>query len=431
MGFQQGLSGLNASSKNLEVIGNNIANANTYGAKSARAEFSHVYAATAGNMTQQIGTGVSLDVVTQQFSQGNVTSTDVPTDLAINGNGFFQVTDGVSPTMYTRNGQFKVDRTGYVVNNDGMKLLGYPADARGNIQPGTAQPLQLPSSGIVPRTSSRISMEVNLDSRSTTTFDAARTPLIDFNDPTTYNNATSQTVYDAKGQSVALTYYFQKAGTDAAGATTWNVFATANGVPVTGTADAPEALTPALVFNADGSSIQRDADGNLLAPATLDIPATTSATGVQTLPIAISRLDLAGVTQYGSTFAVTKLDQDGYPPGNLSGISIQDNGTVMAQYSNGQSLAAGQIELATFRNPQGLQPMAGNMWTSTQAAGEPVRGTPGSGALGKLEAGALEESNVDLAGELVNMITAQRAYQANAQTIKTQDQVMQTLVNLR
>jgi flagellar hook protein FlgE len=497
MGFQQGLSGLNASSKNLEVIGNNIANANTYGAKTSRAEFSHVYATTVGGVGQNVvGTGVSVDAVTQQFTQGNVTTTDVPTDMAISGNGFFQVSDGLNPTMYTRNGQFKVDRTGYVVNNDGMKLLGYKADDKGQIQPSAAQPLQLPSSGIVPRTSAKISMEVNLDSRgaatnpvtlatakvATTT--AAQTaadnakiaadaalaadptnpaliatavaattaattaandvatagaaltaaqagPAIDFNDVTTYNNATSETLYDAKGQSVAMTYYFQKADTATTGQAVWNVFATANGVPVNGTAALP---TPLATLTFDGAG--RLANSVKTVDATtqmIEIPSTTTAAGVLTGGITIdpSKFDISGLTQYGSSFAVTKLDQDGYPPGNLAGISIQDNGIVMAQYSNGQSLAAGQVELANFRNPQGLQPMAGNMWAITQAAGEPVRGTPGSGTLGKLEAGALEESNVDLAGELVNMITAQRAYQANAQTIKTQDQVLQTLVNLR
>ncbi|WP_157267571.1 flagellar hook protein FlgE [Azohydromonas aeria] len=433
MGFQQGLSGLNASSKNLDVIGNNIANANTYGAKTSRAEFSHVYAVTAGGIGQSIGTGVSVDAVTQQFTQGNVSTTDVPTDLAISGNGFFQVTDGINPTMYTRNGQFKVDRSGFVVNNDGMKLLGYKADTRGQIQPSAAEPLRLPSSGIVPRISAKISMEVNLDSRAAIpTAATTAPPTIDFSDPSTYNNATSQTLYDAKGQSVAMTYYFQKASTDVTtGASTWNVYATANGTPVNGTAAAPESLAT-LTFNGAG---RLDSSFKTVDAATnmIEIPSTTTSTGVLTGAISIdpAQFDIAGITQYGSSFAVTKLDQDGYPPGNLSGISVQDNGTVLAQYSNGQSLAAGQIELASFRNPQGLQPMAGNMWAITQAAGEPVRGTPGSGTLGKLEAGALEESNVDLAGELVNMITAQRAYQANAQTIKTQDQVLQTLVNLR
>ena len=421
MGFQQGLSGLNASSKNLDVIGNNIANANTYGAKAARAEFSHMYAAASGGVTGDIGIGVSLDAVSQQFTGGNITSTDKPTDLAISGNGFFQVSDGINPTMYTRNGQFKVDRTGAIVNNDGMKLLGYPADAAGNVQPGTPQALQLPTSGIQPKATSSIALELNLDSRSAITSGKPFSAT----DPTTYNNATSQTVYDAKGQPVAMTYYFQKDAADS-----WNVYVSANGAMLNGGA----ALTPKLQFAANGSSVTSAPTLPTVAalvPPGPGIPTTTTASGMTTLDIRITGFDFSAVRQYGTAFSVTKINQDGFAPGNLTGISIQDNGLVMAQYSNGQSLAAGQVELANFRNPQGLKPVAGNMWAISLEAGEPVRGAPGSGSLGKLQAGALEESNVDLAGELVNMITAQRSYQANAQTIKTQDQVLQTLVNLR
>jgi flagellar hook protein FlgE len=546
MNFQQGLTGLNASSKNLDVIGNNIANANTFGAKTARAEFSHMYAAALGQSSENIGMGVSLDTVAQQFSQGNISSTGVNTDLAISGSGFFQLSDGEGQPVYTRNGQFKIDSTGSIVNNDGLHLLGYAADAQGVIQAGTPQPLKLPASGITPRTTAEIALEVNLDSRSAvtnpvqvattnvatataakTTADAAKTAAdtaktaadtaktnadtaktnadnaktaadaalaaspgnaalqaaataaattatnaaaaaaaaataasnaavtaaqaataatdaaakltaantalataqngaaIDFTDPKTFNNATSQTVYDAKGQSVELTYYFQKEGTDAAGKSTWNVFATANGTPVsTDATGKPTALAPQLVFSADGSTTTS-------VPAAFTIPSVTNAAGAQTLPITLTKLDFSTVTQFGSSFAVTKLTQDGYAPGNLTSMDIQADGTVMVQYSNGKSLAVGQVELANFRNPQGLQPLAGNVWGIAQAAGEPVRGAPGSGLMGKLQSKSLEESNVDLAGELVNMITAQRAYQANAQTIKTQDQLMQTLVNLR
>jgi flagellar hook protein FlgE len=163
----------------------------------------------------------------------------------------------------------------------------------------------------------------------------------------------------------------------------------------------------------------------------LDIPASTNAAGAQTLAIPGVELDLSGATQYGANFGVTNLTQDGYAPGQLVGIQFETNGIIMARYSNGQSKPAGQIELASFRNPQGLQPTGGNDWAATYTSGDPVVSTPGNGNMGVLQAGALEESNVDLTAELVNMITAQRVYQANAQTIKTQDQVLQTLVNLR
>ncbi len=421
MSFQQGLSGLNASSKNLDVIGNNIANANTYGAKSSRAEFSDMYAtALNGTGGTNIGIGVNLQTVAQQFTQGNITSTENAMDLAINGGGFFQLTDGKNPVMYSRNGQFKVDRDGYIVNNDKLQLLGYPADGAGVIQPGLATALKLPTAGIAPQPTTAITLEMNLDARLGATQPASGA-AIDFSDAKTYNNATSQTLYDGKGQEVAMTYYFQKA---ASPSDTWNVYATANGTTVAGTAAAPLPVTT-INFNSNGSTVT-----NPTAPIALSIPASTNTAGAATLPIT-AQLDLSKSTQYGSGFRVTDLKQDGYSAGTLSGIGVESNGIVMARYSNGESKPVGQVELANFRNTQGLQPMGANVWSRTFASGDPVVNVPGEGTMGALQAGALEESNVDLTGELVNMITAQRIYQANSQTIKTQDQVLQTLVNLR
>ncbi|GAA0756662.1 flagellar hook protein FlgE [Ideonella azotifigens] len=420
MSFQQGLSGLNVMSKSLDVIGNNIANANTYGAKSSRAEFADMYAsALNGAGTNNVGIGVQLASVSQQFTQGNITATENPMDVAINGGGFFQLTDGHSPVTYSRNGQFKVDSTGNIVNNQGLKLMGYQADNTGTIQPGLAVPLQLPTAGISPQATTSIDMEFNLDSRLATTDPGSGvSPRINFTDATTYNKATSLTTYDAKGQPVALTYYYQKTDTDK-----WNVYVTANGTSVGGSSTDPQPLTE-LDFQSDGSSATPTG-------VTFDIPASQNSAGSQTLPITGIDLSFKGSTQYGSDFAVTNLAQDGYAPGSLSSIAIDDSGIIMARYSNGQSKPAGQVELATFRNMQGLQPMGGNGWQRTYASGDPVVGTPGVGNIGSLQAGALEESNVDLTGELVGMITAQRNYQANAQTIKTMDQVLQTLVNLR
>ncbi|MEO6276687.1 flagellar hook protein FlgE [Roseateles sp.] len=438
MSFQQGLSGLNAASKNLDVIGNNIANSGTYGAKSSRAEFSDVYAAALnGAGANQIGIGVSLQAVAQQFTQGNISTTENPMDLAINGGGFFQVSDGNNPTRYSRNGQFKVSKDGFIVNNDDLKLMGYPANGAGVIQPGTAQPLQLPTGGIPPAVSSDIEMEFNLDSRLVTTAPGGGTGTgMDLADSATYNNATSMTVYDAKGQDVAVTFYFQKTAPAADGSDSWNVYATANGTP--------------FDTDAAGGAIALDAFGNPTTPFTtltfpptggsptfpttainMSVPAGVSARGNPTLAIPNIQLDMTGATENGSSFAVTNLTQDGYAPGQLTGIQVANNGIVQARYSNGQSKPAGQVELATFRNPQGLQTMGGNVWIRTVASGDAVVGVPGDGNMGALQSGALEESNVDLTAELVNMVTAQRAYQANAQTIKTQDQVLQTIVNLR
>ncbi|NCT81759.1 MAG: flagellar hook protein FlgE [Comamonadaceae bacterium] len=437
MSFQQGLSGLNAASRNLDVIGNNIANSGTYGAKGSRAEFADVYAASLnGAGLNQIGIGTSLQTVAQQFTQGNITTTENPMDLAINGGGFFQLTDGVNPIRYSRNGQFKVSKDGFIVNNDGLKLMGYPASGAGVIQPGTAQPLQLPTGGIPPAVTTSLKMEFNLDSRLKTTSPAGGATGIDLKDSATYNNATSMTVYDAKGQDVAVTFYFQKGETAADGSDTWYVYGTANGTP--------------FDTDSDGNPIALDANGNPTTPyttltfpptggapttptgpITMNIPAGTSTRGNATLPIAGIELDLSKANENGSSFAVTALTQDGYAPGQLTGIQVANDGTVLARYSNGQSKPAGQVELANFRNPQGLQTLGGNMWIRTVASGDAVVGVPGDGNMGSLQSGALEESNVDITAELVNMVTAQRAYQANAQTIKTQDQVLQTIVNLR
>jgi flagellar hook protein FlgE len=417
MGFQQGLSGLNASSKSLEVIGNNIANANTVGAKVSRAEFADVYANAIGG-SNAVGIGVTVADVAQQFTQGNISVTDNPLDIAINGNGFFQVSKS-GTVSYSRNGQFKIDRDGFVVNDQLQQLMGYPADATGTIIPGSAGPLRMPTGGITPAVTTTIDMELNLDARLGVTLPGAGAP-IDFADPTTYNNATSQTVYDAKGQGVTLTYYFQKASTD-----TWNVYVAANGAPIATSGGNPAASTT-ITFPPNGGTPTAP-----VAPVAIDIPSVGNVAGAVTVPISGVMLDVSKATQYGSQFGVTDLGQDGYASGQLIGVQFESNGVVMARYSNGQTKPAGQIEIANFRNPQGLQPLGGNAWARSFASGDPLVGVPGDGNLGVLQAGAVEESNVDLTAELVDMITAQRVYQANAQTIKTQDQILQTIVNLR
>ncbi len=449
MSFQQGLSGLNATSKNLEVIGNNIANASTYGAKSSRAEFSDFYAAAlngSGGGSAGIGIGVRLATVAQQFTQGSISATENPLDIAINGRGFFQVSDGLSPTKYSRNGQFKIDRDGFIVNNSGLKLLGYTADqGSGQIQPGLAVPIQLPTGGIAPQATQAIGMQFNLDSTKSVTLPAAA-PNINFDDAQTYNNATSVTVYDGKGQPVAMTYYFQRASGASVGDPTatdqWNVYITANGITVGGSAAAPDAVTT-ITFNADGSLPTAAPPGTVnvdtgeiemtlpdIQGGAIDDGDNNPNNNILPLPLTGMVLTL-NVTQFASPFGVTDLAQDGFSAGQLVSIGFEDNGIVTARYSNGQTKSAGQIEVANFRNLQGLQPLGENMWAHTFASGDPVTGVPGEGNLGVLQAGALEEANIDLTAELVNMITAQRAYQANAQTIKTQDQVLQTLVNLR
>jgi flagellar hook protein FlgE len=261
---------------------------------------------------------------------------------------------------------------------------------------------------------------MNLDTRQAVTAPTAGA-AVDFQDQSTFNNATSINVFDAKGQDVALTFYFQKAGTDR-----WNVFVTANGASVLGSNAAPAPVTT-ITYATDGSAPIAPPGGSI----TFDVPASVNTVGAQTLPIAGMLFEFGSSTQFGSPFGVTDMRQDGSTAGLLTSILVEPDGTVTARYSNGESKPAARVELATFRNPQGLQPLGDNRWGGTVGAGDPILGSPGVGSLGVLQSGALEESNVDLTAELVSMITAQRVYQANAQTIKTMDQVLQTLVNLR
>jgi flagellar hook protein FlgE len=424
MSFQQGISGLNATAKNLNVIGNNIANANTIGAKSSRVEFADMYSSVVG-ANKQAGVGVTVAAVAQNFAQGSITATSNPLDMAIAGNGFFQVKTPDSSIHYSRDGQFKMDRNGAIVNNQGNKLMGYAADAAGIIQPGQARELQLNASAIEPQATGRITVQANLDSRGAVT---QRTPgVIDFTDAGTFNSATSVNAVDANGKDVVVTFYFQKTSAEQ-----WNVWATANGVPVEPSdPNGPQGLLMSLTFPPEGSApLDTDPD-NLLRDFAFDVPAGQVVNGVGTMPINGVRLDLSSFTQFAAPFGITRLDQDGFGAGALTGIAVETSGLVRANYSNGRSRNIGQIELATFANLNGLRPLGGNEWARTLDSGEPVLGVPGSGNLGKLQTSALEDSNVDLTSELVSMMIAQRVYQANAQTIKTQDQVLQTLVNMR
>jgi flagellar hook protein FlgE len=417
MSFQQGLSGLSAASKNLEVIGNNVANANTYGEKASRAEFADMYASamTGNNLsTAQAGIGVRVAAITQQFTQGNITTTSNPLDLAINGNGFFQVQGQGNAILFSRNGQFHPDVNGQIVNDQNQQLMGYAADQQGNILQGNQLvPLSLPTGIVPPKATDNVTMEFNLDARSATI--PATVPPIDFNNQATYNNATSVTMYDKKGQNVAVSFYYQKTGVDALGNDTWDVYATQNGNTINGTAANP---APVGTMTFDQNT------GLMMPPTSIALNLGTGFPG----PV---NIDMATATEYGSTFGVTNLTANGYAAGQLTGVAVDSSGKVMAQYSNGQQKASGQLVLANFANPQGLEPLGGNAWAQTNASGVPHSNFAGQGNTGVINAGALEESNVDLTAELVNMMSAQRDYQANAQTVKTEDQTMQTLVNMR
>ena len=401
MSFQQGLSGLNAAAKNLDVIGNNVSNANTVGFKQSQAQFADVYAnSLTGAGGSQVGIGVKVSEVAQQFTQGNITATNNPLDIAVNGGGFFRMDNGGEVT-YQRNGQFQLDRMGFIVNPTGAKLTGYVANASGVLSTGAPAPLSINTSDLVPNVTTTVNAVLNLDSRSTV-------PVAAFNqnDPTTFNNSTAVSVYDSLGNPHTLQTYFVKSGPGA-----WDAYASMDG--------GPAFTAGSLAFNTSGA---------LTAGSPITIAPQLVTTGASPLGFSI---DLTGTTQFGSSFSVNTLNQDGYTSGRLAGFNIGADGMVLGRYTNGQAAVLGQVVLANFSNPNGLQQLGNNMWAESSESGTPLVGAPDSGNLGVLQSSAVEDSNVDLTAELVNMITAQRVYQANAQTIKAQDAVLQTLVNLR
>lgn len=411
MSFQQGLSGLNASSKTLEAIGNNISNANTAGFKSSTARFSDLYAASlSGSGVGNTGIGTQVSQVAQQFSQGNVTASANPLDLAINGGGFFRMSHN-GTVSYARNGQFQLDKSGYIVNPNGDRLTGYTANSSGVLSTGAPADLQISATDLAPKITANVTAQLNLDSRSTT-------PTLAFSaaNPATYNSATSVNVFDSLGNSHVLQTFYVKTA-----ANTWDIYGTYDDGTTT------QATVPAvigqLVFGPTGA-ITTPAP-----PAAASFATTlTVTTGAGTVPVTV---DWSGTTQFGSSFSVNALTQDGFASGRLAGFTTSNTGVISGRYTNGQTAVLGQVVLANFRAPNGLQPLGNNAWGETSDSGVPLVGTPNSGSLGTLQSSSVEDSNVDLTAELVNMITAQRVYQANAQTIKTQDQILQTLVNLR
>ena len=519
MSFQQGLSGLNGAAKSLDVIGNNIANASTVGFKGSEAQFADVYANSLnGAGGNQAGIGTKVSDIAQEFTQGNIESSNNPLDIAINGAGFFRTTVS-GATQYSRNGQFSLDKDGFMVNAQGAKLTGYLANQAGVILAGSPVPIQINTSDLKPVATANVQTQINLDSRST----VPTTVPFSATDPTSYNKQTTIDVYDSLGNAHVMSTYYVKTGAGA-----WDVYVANDGTEITNQkvaaaaqADAASQTARADYFTAintvpvvpddvltatqnysqaAGAAVEAAAVAAGVAPgspqdlailATFDVAAGTDVGSVvgttpdeidakiaaavnvppvrvgqllfdqngslssaalaslvppETLPIPIAlpifpatgssptlniALGFTGTTQYGSATSEKATTQDGYTAGHLSRFSAGADGVILGQYSNGQSHALAQIVLANFADPNGLTPLGNNAWSETSASGVPLIGTPNTGSLGVLQSSAVENSNVDLTAELVNMITAQRVYQANAQTIKTQDSVLQTLVNLR
>ncbi|RRV11930.1 flagellar hook protein FlgE [Stutzerimonas xanthomarina] len=457
MSFNIGLSGLRAASKDLNVTGNNIANAGTVGFKQSRAEFSDVYAASVlGTGKNPQGSGVLMSNISQQFNQGNINYTQNALDLAINGNGFFQVSNN-GAVSYTRAGYFGTDREGFLVDNFGYKLQGFPVDGDGNLQNGVVGDLQVQTTNQAPKASSKIDTVFNLNSTNGSpsawtnayeghlvtnpgdTAGALDTANLTFNpaDPTTYNSSTSLNIYDSQGNAHVMTQYFVKTS-----ANTWDMRVLVDGRNPANPSST-DAFDTTLSFDSAGNlqgttvgDFALNADGTLRladwVPAISNgaTPAVWDENGAQAAPGGIT-IDLTKSTQFASAFAVNSVAQDGYTTGELAGLEIDDTGVIFARYTNGQSKVQGQIILANFANVQGLTPVGKSQWVQSFESGEPVVGTPGSGTLGALQAGALEDSNVELSDQLVNLIVAQRNYQANAKTIETESAITQTIINLR
>jgi flagellar hook protein FlgE len=403
--FSIALSGLAAASSALDVTSNNIANADTTGFKNSQAEFADVYASGAVNLnTSTGGEGVRLVTAAQQFTQGDISTTSSPLDMAINGNGFFTM-NSPSGTVYTRNGQFSEDQNGNVISSTGQFLQVYPPLANGSFNTGALQNLNLQTAQSAPVATSTGNVILNLPSNDPAIPAAT---VFDQTNPDTYSQSTSTTVYDSLGNSYPATFYFSQ--TPVAG--TWNVNMTVNGVATGGTQQ--------LSFS--GTGAVTPAGGGTLTFA--GFAPTDGAAAMSTA------FNFGQSTQYGTQFGVTSIIQNGFTTGQLSTVSIDPSGVVSAVYTNGRSTELGQLAIANFPNPQGLQQLGDTNWAQTFSSGTVVQGTAGSAGFGSIQSSALESSNVDLTTELVNMITEQRAFQANAQVITTADQMSQTVIGI-
>jgi flagellar hook protein FlgE len=408
MTFGTAVSGLKAASSDLNVTGNNIANAGTTGFKESRAEFADVYPVTnLGTGALAIGTGVRTAAITQQFSQGNISFTNNNLDLAVSGLGLFRLSDNGS-IVYSRAGAFQVDRENYIVNSSGMRLTGYLANAQGDIVPGALADLQLNMADLAPRATGAMNVGVNLNAG-----DPVPAVLFNPTDTSSFNNATSTTVYDSLGVPHTATMYYRKSA-----ANTWDAYLYVDGT----LRDGPDVLG----FNTAGALATVNAVA--IPPSTITSAAFNPGGGAANMTLA---LDYAQTTQFGSPFGVNALSQDGFTSGRLSGLNVDQSGVVFGRYTNGESRAQGQVVLSNFANPQGLRPTGDTNWTETGASGAALTGAPATASLGVVQSGALEESNVDLSAQLVRMIVAQRNFQANAQVITTEDNMTQTIINIR
>jgi flagellar hook protein FlgE len=413
MSFGIALSGIDAAQSDLNVTANNIANASTVGFKSSNSEFSELFSVSPQGVSDtQSGNGVEVSQVAQQFTQGNIETTGNNLNLALSGDGMFVVSDG-GATQFTRAGSFNTNSSGEVVNSAGQNLQVYAPTASGTFNTTSLENLAIPSGDSAPATTTTASMTWNLPAQATPPTTAPLNPA----DPTTYNQSTSLTVYDSLGAAHTANLYFVKAATPA---NTWDVTEYIDG------STTPVNTTPVTLkySNSGALSAVDDAAGGTNAAA-VDFGSYTPTTGAA--PIAMT-YDVQSTTQYGNSFGVTSVTQNGYTTGQLSGVSVSSTGVVQANYTNGVSTSLGQVAIANFADQEALQQVGNTNWTQTYASGAPVYGQAGGSGVGLIQSGSLEDSNVDITTALVDMITAQRAFQANAQMISTENQITQTII---
>jgi flagellar hook protein FlgE len=438
MPFNIALSGLGAASTELEVTGHNITNAATTGFKQSRAEFADIYANSIQDVSATTaGRGVKVTRVAQQFSQGNLDFTASNLDLAINGSGFYVLHDDAGNVSFSRAGAFGVDRDGMVVNHASEKLQVFPpiGTTGDRFNTGTTTDLVLPTMAGVPNATSRVNAAFNLSSSEAqppATFPVLPADLdIESNvSSETYNHATSTTVYDSLGSAHRATMYYRR---NDATPGEWQVYTYIDGSLAAGPSDPFVTMN----FNAKGTLIPGLGDINDQGRVSLSdweddaLPGAGDGNLSNGASAIALTFDYLLSTQYGGDFAVNNLTQDGYTAGRLSGVDIDNKGVVFARFTNGQSTALGKVALATFNNAQGLRQQGNTSWAETYTSGDMQLGEAGTSSFGLIQSGALENSNVNIAEQLVKLITAQRNYQANAQVITTANTITQTVINIR
>lgn len=421
-----GVASIKAQQTRMNVIGNNLANINTTAYKSSRVTFQDMIAQTIRGATRpgnglggidptQIGLGVTIGDTNVDDEQGSLNATNRGTDLAVQGNGLFLVSNGYE-ISYTRDGAFDLDANGDLVSaSTGQKLLGWPANTLGAIDP-TGQ--------IQPTDALNIPVGVLKSVQQTTL--ASFSGNLDASAGLTDNLVTQVTVYDGLGNAHLVSIQFANhavppSGTPPSGATSSWEWTAYEGQVGTGTPIGSST-------SAGNSSLYFDANGGLLTPAgsfNVTVPSTNGATA---LPVT---LDFDKITQLSTSSQVNPTGQNGFPPGSLSSFTIGADGVITGNFSNGLSRLLGQIALTVFPNPGGLERIGSNMWRSTDNSGLPVTGSPRSGSRGTITAGFLEQSNVDVGNEFSDLIVTQRGFQANTKVVTTVDEMMQDLINMK